>query len=235
MSKHKRAINPKSLRNLPQYKDLSDDEFQEILDAKEEEEVSSLELEEDFEIRIQNKIEQLTEDYDLSDMKSNDLLILRALAQSLISLEDFEQTAYEERQNIGNDNILTIDKMQKIISDLRRDVSNQQTDLKISRKIRKSDDREDVIQTVTSLKDKAQQFYKQKMAYIICPKCDMLLATIWVQYPEVDNVLTFQCNRRKGGREPEVLCNHRFSVDTKGLWASKEVSNKPEVLPESIV
>jgi hypothetical protein len=226
-------MSPKSLRNLPQYKSLSDDEFLEVINARKEE-YDSMPLGDDFEERIKNKIEELTEDYDLSDMKSNDLLILRALAQSLISLEDFELMAYEERQDIGNDNIMTIDKVQKIISDLRRDVSNQQTDLKISRKVRKSDDREDVIQTVTSLKDKAEQFYKQKMAYIVCPKCDMLLATIWVQYPEADNLLTFECNRRKGGREPEILCNHKFTVDTRGLWATKEVSNKPEVLPESI-
>ena len=233
MSKHKRATNPKSLRNLPQYKDFSDEELLEVIESRKEKYKEDI-LGEDFEERIKNKIEELTEDYDLSDMKSNDLLILRALAQSLISLEDFELMAYEERQNIGNDNIMTVDKVQKIISDLRRDVSNQQTDLKISRKVRKSDDREDVIQTVETLKEKAQRFADQKMRYIVCPKCDMLLATIWVQYPEVDNVLTFQCNRRKGGREPEVLCNHRFSVDTRGLWATKLASNKPEVLPESI-
>lgn len=233
MSKHKRTISPKSLRNLPQYKDLSDDEFLKVIDARKEE-YETAPLGEDFEERIENKIDELTEDYDLSDMKSNDLLILRALAQSLISLEDFELLAYEERQNIDANNLMTVDKVQKIISDLRRDISNQQTDLKISRKIRKSDDREDVIQTVELLKEKAQKFYKQKMAYIVCPACDMLLATLWVQYPEVDNELTFVCNRRKGGEEPEVLCNHKFTVYTKDLWATKEVTNKPEVLPESI-
>jgi len=234
LSKHKRAISPKSLRNLPQYKDLSEEEFLEIIEERKEE-YKAEPLGEDFEERIQQKINELTEDYDLSDMKSNDLLILRALAQGLISLEDFELMAYEERQNIGADNIMTVDKIQKIISDLRRDISNQQTDLKISRKVRKSDDREDVIQTVETLKEKAQRFADQKMRYIICPKCDMLLATIWVQYPEVDNVLTFTCNRRKGGKEPEVLCNHKFSVDTRGLWATSLASNKPEVLPESII
>lgn len=234
MSKHKRTISPKSLRNLPQYKNLSEEEFLDVIEARKEE-YQNEPLGEDFEERIDNKIKELTEDYDLSDMKSNDLLILRALAQSLISLEDFELMAYEERQSLDTNNIMTVDKIQKIISDLRRDISNQQTDLKISRKIRKSDDREDVIQTIEVLKEKAQKFYKQKTAYIVCPKCNMLLATVWAQYPEVDNELTFTCNRRKGGEEPEVLCNHRFTVHTKDLWAKKEVSNKPEVLPESIV
>jgi hypothetical protein len=233
LSKHKRAVNPNSLRNLPQYKELSDEEFLEVIESREEEyETSS--LSESFEERIQEKIEELTEDYDLSDMKSNDLLQLRALAQGLLSLEDFELLAHKERQNLTTENLIKIDKMQKIISDLRGDISKIQTDLKISRKVRKSDDREDVIQTVLSLKEKAEQFYKQKMAYIICPKCNMLLATIWVQYPEVDNELTFVCNRRKGGKEPKVLCNHKFTVGTKDLWKDKEASNKPEVLPESI-
>ena len=127
-----------------------------------------------------------------------------------------------------------IEKLQKMISDLRTDISRQQNDLKISRKIRKGDDREDVIQKIATLTERANQFYKQKMAYIICPSCDMLLATIWVQYPEVDNELTFVCNRKKGGREPAILCSHKFTLSTKELWSQNTATNKPEVLPESI-
>ena len=230
LSKHKRAFNPNSLRNLPQYRDMSEEEFQEAITSKDYGE----NFEEDFERETQEKIEELSEDYDLTDMKSNDLLLLKALAQSLIALDHYEFLAYSKRQELSPQNIIEIEKIEGMISDLRRDISRQQIDLKISRKIRKGDDREDVIQKVASLTEKANQFYKQKMAYIVCPKCDMLLATIWVQYPEVDNLLTFVCNRRKGGREPGILCNHKFTVDTRGLWAQKAVTNKPEVLPESI-
>ena len=127
-----------------------------------------------------------------------------------------------------------IETIEGMNSELRRDISKAQIDLKISRKIRKGDDREDVIQKVETLTEKANQFYKQKMAYSLCPSCDMLLATIWVQYQEVDNELTFICNRRKAGKEPGILCNHKFTVGTKELWSGKAVSNKPEVLPESI-
>jgi hypothetical protein len=230
LGKQKKAFNPKSLRNLPQYRDMSEEEFTDAIENKE----FSEDFSEEFKRRTEEKKEELSRDYDLSDMKSNDLLMLEALAQSMVALDDFEAEAYAKRKNISYDNISIIDKMQKIVSDLRSDISRQQTDLKMSRKIRKGDDREDVIQKVATLTEKANQFYKEKMAYVICPNCDMLLATIWVQYPEVDNELNFTCNRRKGGREPEVLCNHKFTVTSTELWANKQVSNKSEVLPESI-
>ena len=233
MTRQRKAFNPNSLRNLPQYRDLSEDEFLDVLDLRDEE-LDTEEFGEEFEERIEEKIEELSRDYDLSDMKSNDLLILRALAQSLLSLDDFELVAYQERKVVGYENLSKLEKVQKIISDLRTDISRQQVDLKISRKIRKGDDREDIIERVASLTDKANQFYKQKMAFIICPKCDMLLATVWVQYPEVNNEFNLVCNRRKGGKEPAVLCNHKFTVTSKELWAQKAVTNKPEVLPESI-
>ena len=231
MAKPKRAFNPRSLRNLPQYRDMTDDEF---ADAIEQKEFSKEDSSEDFKVRVQEKITDISKDYDLSDMKSNDILMLESLAKSMIALDDLEEIAYEERKAVSYENLGKLDKVQRMVSDLIADISRQQTDLKISRKIRKGDDREDVIQKIQSLKEKANLFYKQKMAYIICPKCDMLLATIWVQYPEVDNKLTFRCNRRTGGRNAEVLCKHKFSIDTKELWEQKAVTNKPEVLPEAI-
>ncbi len=209
---------------------MDDDEFEEMINSREFGE----DFEDEFEKKTQEKIDNLTEDYDLSDMKSNDLLLLKALAQSLIALDHYELLAYSMRQDLSSGNVRMLETIEGMISDLRRDISKAQVDLKISRKIRKGDDREDVIERVATLQDQANQFYKQKMAYIICPSCDMLLATIWVQYPEVDNELTFVCNRRKGGRESAILCNHKFTLDTKELWSQKAVTNKPEVLPESI-
>lgn len=231
MTKQKKAFNPRSLRNLPQYRDMTDDEF---TDAIEEKEFGKEDSSDDFRERVAQKITEISKDYDLSDMKSNDILMLESLAKSMLALDDLEEVAYEERKNVSYENLSKLDKVQKMISDLIGDISRQQNDLKISRKIRKGDDREDIIQKVASLKEKANLFYKQKMAYIICPKCDMLLATIWVQYPEVDNKLTFRCNRRTGGRNSEILCNHKFSIGTKELWKQKAVTNAPEVLPESI-
>lgn len=234
LAKTKRAFNPKSLRNLPQYRDMDEEEFQISMEEREFEEELLEDFEEEFKERTQEKIEELTKDYDLSDMKSNDLLLLKALAQSLIALDHYEYLAYEKRQDLSAQNIGTVEKLQKMISDLRTDISRQQADLKISRKIRKGDDREDVIQKIATLTEKANLFYKEKMAFIICPKCDMLLATVWVQFPEVNNKFNLVCNRRKGGREPEILCNHKFTITSKELWAQKAVTNKPEVLPESI-
>ena len=49
-----------------------------------------------------------------------------------------------------------------------------------------------------------------------------------------DNELTFVCNRKKGGKEPTILCDNKFTVYTRDLWKQKAVTNKPEISPEAI-
>ena len=214
-------------RNLPQYKKLTDDDFEELMLKKEQDVAPS----QDFERRISLKMSKFESDYDLTDLKVNDMETLRALIQALISLEDYEQIVYKLRQDgLTVDNILKLDKVNKVMSDLRSDISNLQDDLKITRKIRKSDVETSVINYIDSLKEKAKKFHELKEAYIFCPKCDMLLSTIWSLYPEQNNKVELVCKRPldNGG-----VCGNIVKVTTRQLLESKG-TNKREILPDSM-
>ncbi len=221
------APDYRKLRNLKQYKNLSDKEFEEIVEKIELDAAPSRALEN----RIERWINKFGEDYDLSDLKFNDQQTLRALAQASITLEDLEQFVYKIRQEgINYDNLTLLDKVTQQMSKLRMDISKMQEDLKITRKIRSSDEVESVVTYVESLKEKARKFYESKMSYIFCPNCNMLVATVWFLWPDSNNKMHFVCKRKMENGE---ICGNKFTV-TSGELMKKRGSNKPEIMPEGI-
>lgn len=214
----------KRMKNLHQYKNLSDEAFNNAIVQK----ALGIEVSEEFDKRIARKWQEFEDDYDLSDLKINDKATLRSLIQSIISLEEYEQNLYKIRASgITADNAYEIEKFQKIMSEIRSDISKAQNDLNITRKIRKSDQDVSVQAYIDGLKDKAKKFYESKAGYIFCPKCNMLLGTIWVQYPEQDrNKVALVC-----GREG---CGEKVIVSTKDLIKNRG-TNKRAVTPESML
>lgn len=230
-SKQKKKASGKidRMRNLVQYRDLSDEKFEEVMRNKE----VGMEHSEALEVRIEKKLAEFEEDYDLSDMKINDKDALRALIQAQITLEDYEQLLFSIRkQGFSEQTFYMVEKLQKAMSDLRSDISKFQYDLNITRKIRKSDQDASVLAYMANVKEKAKKFYESKMSYIFCPKCHMLLGTIWTMYPNDDrNKITLTCGRvlPDGG-----TCGERVIIGTKELLKSRG-TNQKEITPESML
>jgi len=228
--KEKRVRLPtkRSIRNLWQYKNLSDEEFNEKFSQLTQGITTSVEWED----RIKDKIGQFGKDYDLDELNSNDMMLLRSLAQSFLSLEDFELISYNLRKQkvISYEDLPILEKVSKIMSDLRSDISKLQDDLKITRKIRKSEKEQTVIAYIESLKKKAREFYEQKMLYVFCPSCNMLLGTLWTLYPnETKNKLKLKCNREL---EDGQLCGTEVVIGTKELLEMGGTNKKD--IPEEI-
>lgn len=225
----KRFVNPRSIRNLPQYKGMSDDEFNDIMARRE----LSLAPVAEYEKRIESKMNQFEQDYDLSEMLINDKLTLRHLCKALIQLEDYETMGYKLSQNgdsiIDPDVIMTVEKLNNIMSKLRQDISKLQEDLKIRRKERRSEEQANQIQKQEELEKKAKAFYEQKMIYIICPKCKQLLGTVWVKnIKSKQNRIQLYCNKDIDGSS----CNTQVDVDLYKLYEEKKGCNIQGVLPE---
>lgn len=222
------SFSPRKLRNLAQYKDLPDEEFNELMDKKK----LNIDIDRVWEDRIQRKMDELSKDYDLSDLKVNDIYSLRALASATLRLEDYDHLIGRITSDGVNDyTIITLDKIGKLQEGLRRGISQLQDDLKISRKIRKADKEESVVAFIDDLKKKARRFADQKMIYIFCPKCNNLLATVWVQYPDSKlNKLSLYCKRELDG----VSCGTHFETNLSELWKKKQSSNNDNILPESM-
>ena len=219
----------KRQRNLPQYKNLSEDEFQ----AKMAQKALGIDVSAEFEKRIAKKYAEFDNDYDLSDLKINDREALRALIQAVITLEDYEQYLFKLRSaGITQDTLFTTEKLHKAMSDLRADISKLQGDLNITRKVRKSDQDVSVLAFIDGLKDKAKRFYESKMSYVFCPKCHMLLGTFWVQYPELErNKIALVCGRHLENGE---ICGEKIIIGTDELLKNRGTSDKL-ITPESML
>jgi hypothetical protein len=205
-------------RNLKQYKDLSDDEFDDIWEQK----TTGIESIKEFENRIQKKIDEFSKDYDLDDLKINDMMSLRALAQAYITLDDLENYSYEFRKGgIDPSRVMEMEKVNNVMSGIKRDISNLQGDLKISRKLRKGDKEESLVNYLEDLKIKAKTFYQEKMTYIFCPKCKMLLFTGWFHFPEKENHVTLVCNRKL---QDGSFCGEKVKITSKELMEKHGVN-----------
>jgi len=217
------------LKGLKQYRGLSSEEFDKVMAQK----ALGIDISEEFEKRIANKMQEFDNDYDLSDLKINDKDILRALIQAQITLEDYEQFQFKVRSaGISEANVMANEKLQRAMSDLRDDISKLQNDLNITRKIRKSDQDVSVLTYIDGLKEKAKKFYASKMSYIFCPKCNMLLATVWTLYPENErNKIALICERIL---DDGSKCGEKIIIGTREL-SEKRGTNKKEITPESML
>lgn len=222
-----KSKNPNKLRNLPQYRDMPQDEFDTLMEKK----AIGVEPSLVFERRIEEKLARFEEDYDLTDLKVNDKEVLRGLVQAIISLEDYEQFVFKLRaEGVNTENLLAIDKIEKAMNDKRKSISDAQNDLAITRKHRKSDQETSVIAYIDSLKDKARKFYQSKMSYVYC-ECGTLLGTVWSLYPESDNKMSFVCQQKDKDGNP---CGKKTIVATKELLKNRN-TNRKEIAPESIL
>jgi hypothetical protein len=218
-----------SQRNLHQYKNLTDDEFEERMLQRE----MGINRSAEFEQRIEGKIKIFKEDYDLDDMNMNDKVILRNLVQSMIMLEDIEITMFNSRVadgGITGGNISLLEKLGKMASDLRADISKMQDDLKITRRVRKSDKELSAVAYLQNLQQKAKEFYEAKMMYVYCNKCNTLLGTVWCLYPEAkESRLHFHCRKKL---ENGSLCNNVVKLTTAELFEMR--GNNTKNVPEAI-
>ena len=217
-----------SKRNLPQYRGMSDEEFDRMFDETE----YNVSISKDFEDRIAKKIDEFSQDYDIDDLKINDKETLRAFVQAIIALEDYERIIFNIRSegDISQHNINVVDRLGKITSDLRKDISRFQEDLNITRKIRKSDKETSVVSYISNLKEQARQFYEQKMSFIYC-ECGLLLGTIWSLYPEENNTVVLTCHRKL---DDGSLCGKKVKVTTKELMENRG-TNRVDITPESLL
>lgn len=224
MAKRSRSISKNKIRNLAQYKNMDQEEFDRVFDERfSEPKKESFSSPLDKENKIKEIINNLGKDYDLSDMKVNDLSQLNHYASLIIQLEDIEEEIEEQKdRGIDQTNITIIEKLNQMASRLRGDISSIFQDLGISRKFRKSENEQSVIDALTDIKNRARRYIEGKMVYVFCPKCRMLLFTGWVHYKEKNsNLLKCTCGK----------CGETFTEDLGRLYETDHKNLKDVLIP----
>jgi hypothetical protein len=192
---------------------MTDEEFEEMFENLSNEEIDEAALEEE----IAKRLLDFEDDYDLSDMKINDRIVLRNLIISMISLEALEKQFVGQRENLSDANILLLDRTSGVMSKLRHDISDMQNDLKLTRKIRKEGREESFMSWLEKTREKAEKFYKRKHLYIFCPECRRLEATVWLLYPDEITTMSFHCGNEKCRHEYTVYLPDLYETDNKNL------------------
>ena len=144
----------------------------------------------------------------------------RALAQ--IQLDDLEQTAFVVRQKTDSTSVQILEKINRILSGLRDDISKISADLQLTRKIRKQSKESSIIDAINDLRSKARNFYQERMLYVFCPECRMLLSTLWLNYSSEEyNKLQLKCKR----------CKHKFTQDLAPLYKTDNRNVEDVTIP----
>lgn len=200
-----RKVSRNSLRNLPQYKVMSEEEFDSALET-----LSSLDDDPDFEQKVQSVISELGRDYVIEDLNINDKLSLEELARSYTYVASLSMI---ERECLRNGDL----QKMRIVSSIKKEyidaISRIQNDLNITRKSRQTDEGESLGAYLPSIQKKAKNFLSQRLAYIYCPECKMLVSTTWYSDWQGDNVMSLTC--------PRDGCGHKFTTSSSHLARNK--------------
>lgn len=215
----KKQMTLAQLRNLPQYKGFSD----EMLELKRREIIDG-----DTTDKVERMLEAFEKDYDLSGMAANDLVALRNLAQQYVYMKEINKRI--EVSLLDSDTATDLERLIRIAGNVQKLITDIQTNLAITRKQRKVDKEQDIVTAWDDLKQRAKRFLSERLSYIYCPECRMLLANVWFLYPDEEkNVLRLRCNRIIDDTSGKI-CNNEFTVTSREL-VKLEGRNITGVLP----
>lgn len=200
----RKRMTAKQLANLKQYKDAPPEVIDEV--------IQGAYVEFENEERVKTYLDNMEKEYDLTEMNFNDRSALTDLARISIDIED-TQRLYRVKLSSENIDWFEIEKIVNNLKVLRQDRSKIEYDLNISRRSRQSSEETSLVDTIESFKLRAKKMLKERLSYVYCPECKMLLATVWFQVPEAGNSLTLTCSREK--------CGHIFTVTGSELLAKK--------------
>jgi hypothetical protein len=225
--KRYRISNPKSLRHLPQFRDMSDEEFETyykdvVVEAKKDHAMEE---------RVIRLMEKFEDEYDLADLLPNDRAVLDNLIRTIIQLDDYMDIQNKfKAEGVTESNVFFIEKLANICKMMRADISSMQNDLGITRKNRKNDKEQSTITMLEDLKKKAKQFYQERMIYIFCEKCGTLLHTSWWLFGnKKSGKIHVGCHHEVDG----VVCGWEKDITAKDIIENGG-TNRPDLMPDSM-
>ena len=165
------------------------------------------------------ELSRLNDEYDLSDLASNDRRQLEELASANAQAAYFNMLLEEEAQKDSVD-IRKLKDLQTLLTGNRKDISTIQGDLKIDRKNREKKT-ESIPEYIKDLKDRGLKFLAERMSYIYCPKCKFLLGNMWLYKYSMGSKFKFICPN----------CENSFIVADSDLEQRKNIDTA--LIPKS--
>ncbi len=171
-----------SLRNLAQYRGMTDEEI--------EAQIYSGELEN----QVVERLKKLEGDYDFIDMKHNDMDLLRKMATLMVRLEDAEANLEKRLRSDELDSNEALKEEQRL-GLMRRELVMFQDALGISRGKRVDKVENNPLLLFEDIRKRAAHFLKERLCYIKCPQCNIAISTVNFLYPDKNNVISLECGK----------------------------------------
>lgn len=203
----------KRLRNLPSFKDKTEEELIEYLNSrpqkprkprKKKEPVTPaiepvIEIK-DYETRYEKKLNQLKDEYGVDMNEANDAENLRILVRLLIQLEDVDTriTTAANEKYLDTKSFKELGEFQK---SLVNGITDVQDKLGITRKVRKEKQVDDIPQYLKAIRLKARDYWNRKTVSVKCEKDQIELARYWLNFPDLATKAVFELECWKCGEK----------------------------------
>lgn len=190
----------KRLKNIPKFRNFSDEEAEAYLIQKAEEKAVLPPPEykkrgpkpiDDYTKKYNAKFKQLKDEYALDMNDSNDVDNLRTLVRLTMQAEDIDQ-----KIRTASSVSYVDDKALKGLGDFQRSVimsiNDLQDKLGINRKVRKEKQFDDIPQYLKEIRLKARSKWERSTTAVTCPKCHIELARYWLNFPKIQTDVAFE-------------------------------------------
>lgn len=217
----KKRMTTAQLKNLKQYQNSTPEDIEAVIQGTA---INTRDQE-----RITEYISKMSEQYDVEEMNENDSTALRDLATVSIRIQDLDQVLRSKMDNDKNPDGVdwsTVHWITDILTDLRKSRQQIEESLNITRKARQGAEQTSVVDAIESYKAKAKKLLEERLSYIYCPKCKLLVGNVWMLSPYAGNSFTFTCPRDLGDGK---VCGNKFTVTGSDLM-SKKNKNVDDVL-----
>lgn len=185
----------KRLRNLPAFKDKTEEELIEYLKSKPQrarkQRISKtipipaiVAPIVDYDSRYDAKLNQLKDEFGIDMNDANDAENLRILVSLLIQREDIDKkiTTESNKNTIDTGTLKALGEVQKNIINSITDIQDK---LGITRKARKEKQIDDIPQYLKEIRRKAREFWDRETTPIRCEKCQIELSRYWLNFPKL--------------------------------------------------
>lgn len=206
----------KRIRNLPAFKDKTDDELIAYLKNKPQKERKPrrkknemLELKtpvltsvvvSTYDESYNSKLNQLKDEFGIDMNDANDAENLRILVSLLIQREEIDKKIKAE-----TDRTVLDTKSLKELGEFQKSVVNGITDIQdklgITRKVRKEKQIDDIPQYLKEIRRKARDFWNRTTTSVTCGKCQIELSRYWLNFPDLASTVKMELECWKCGEK----------------------------------
>ena len=196
----------KRLRNLPSFKDKTEEEIREYLKNKPEPvrrprtpkvKVEVTADDKDYNKRYNKKLNQIVDEFGVDMNDANDQELVNILVRLSLQGEDVDHKI----RGAGKFDTKTLKELGEYQKSVINAITDVQDKLGITRKVRKEKQVDDIPQYLKEIRRKAREFWNRTTSSVVCQKCKIELSRYWLNFPDLASSIKMELECWKCGEK----------------------------------